>query len=87
MVLAAAAIGLLALALDQSTGEPKEWGGGFRGYGRRAASTLWLPGKAHRRDLHHKRISDGSKAIGLSRLVNLLQEFWPEIRHVTFRRQ
>lgn len=29
-----------ALALDQSTGSPKEWGGGFPGYGRRVASRV-----------------------------------------------
>jgi hypothetical protein len=29
-----------ALVLDQSTGDPKEWGGGFRGYGRRVASRV-----------------------------------------------
>jgi hypothetical protein len=29
-----------ALALDQATGTPKQWGGGFRGYGRRVASRV-----------------------------------------------
>lgn len=144
-----------ALVLDQATGDPKEWGGGFRGYGRRvasrvaagdviqnsfqhpvaallkedvryiasdrhgfkvraghaflysfltynnqghptlnvsnlggyyvasAASTLWLPG---RRNVAAYTVSDGSEAIGLSTLVNLMQEFWPEIRRDVFRR-
>ena len=27
-----------ALVLDQSTGSPSQWGGGFAGYGRRVAS-------------------------------------------------
>jgi len=31
---------LAALALDQSTGDPKQWGGGFAGYGRRVASRV-----------------------------------------------
>jgi hypothetical protein len=29
-----------ALALDQSTGTPQQWGGGFRGYGRRVLSRV-----------------------------------------------
>jgi hypothetical protein len=29
-----------ALALDQSTGTPQQWGGGFRGYGRRVVSRV-----------------------------------------------
>jgi hypothetical protein len=29
-----------ALVLDQATGDPREWGGGFRGYGRRVLSRL-----------------------------------------------
>jgi hypothetical protein len=29
-----------ALLLDQATGSPEEWGGGFKGYGRRVASRL-----------------------------------------------
>jgi len=144
-----------ALVLDQATGHPKEWGGGFRGYGRRvlsrwvagnvvqngfqhpaaallkedvryitsnqhgfkrraghsvlysfltynspgqptlnvsniagyyvasAASTLWLPG---RRNAALYTLSDGSQAIGLSVPVNMLQEFWPEVRRTLFRR-
>lgn len=144
-----------ALALDQSRNDPREWGGGFRGYGRRvasrvaggdiiqnsfqhpvaallkedvryiassqhgfkrraghavlysfltynneghptlnvsniggyyfasAASTLWLPG---RRNVAAYTLSDGSEALALSTLVNLLQEFWPEIHHDVFRR-
>ena len=31
---------LAALALDQSTGDPKQWGGGFAGYARRVASRV-----------------------------------------------
>lgn len=145
-----------ALVLDQATGNPEEWGGGFRGYGRRvlsrlaagdivqnsfqhpaaallkedvryitsnehgfkrrarhavlysvltynnrgqptlnisniggyyvasAASTLWLPG---RRNAALYTLSDGSQAIALSVPVNLLQEFWPEVRRAVLHRQ
>lgn len=143
-----------ALVLDQSTGDPKEWGGGFKGYGRRVASrvggsivqntvqysgaallredvryiasnqhgfkrrtghallygvltynnsghptpnfanlggyyaasattTLWLPG---RRNVAAYILSDGSQQAGLGAMVNVIQEFWPEIRRVLKRR-
>jgi hypothetical protein len=143
-----------ALVLDQGTGNPKEWGGGFPGYGRRvasrfgsaviqgsfqapvaallhedvryitsnqhgfkrrarhamlysfltynnqgqptpnignlggyyaasAASTLWLPVHSN---VATYALSDGSQQAGLSVLVNLLQEFWPEIRHSVLHR-
>ncbi len=143
-----------ALVLDQARGEPDEWGGGFRGYGRRvlsrwaagtivqnsfqhpvatllkedvryitsnqhgikrraghallysfltynshgrptlnianiagyyvasATSTLWLPGG---RNAALYALSDGSQAIGLSVPVNMLQEFWPEVRRTVLR--
>lgn len=143
-----------ALVLDQSTNSPAQWGGGFRGYGRRvasrvgnavlqgtfqapaaallhedvryitssqhgfksrawhaikysfltyngqgrptlnvanlgayyastAASVAWLPG---RYNLASYTFSNATEQIGLSIPVNLLQEFWPEIRHSVFRR-
>ena len=143
-----------ALVLDQARGDPREWGGGFPGYGRRltsrvagaviqgsfqapvaallkedtryivsnqhgfkrraghalrygfltynnqghptlnianlggyyaasAASTLWLPGT---RNAALYALTDGSQQIGLNASVNLIQEFWPEIRHKVFRR-
>jgi hypothetical protein len=143
-----------ALVLDQSTGSPREWGGGFAGFGRRLASRVgnavlqgsfqapvaavlhedvryisssqhgfkrraehavlysfltyntegrptlnianlsayyastamssaWLPG-------HHimggYTFSNASEQIALSVPVNLLQEFWPEVRHYVLRR-
>jgi len=145
-----------ALALDQSTGNPQQWGGGFPGYGRRVASrwasgdivqnsfqfpvaallkedvryvasnqhgfrrraghailysfltyntqghstlnfsniggyyfagavsTLWLPG---RQKVASYTLSNGSESLGLSVPVNMLQEFWPEIRRIVFRRK
>ncbi len=143
-----------ALALDQTSNSPPEWGGGFRGYGRRVASrigsnavqntfqattaavlredvryigsnehgfkarlrhaveysfltynnhgrptlnlanlggyymasavsTRWSP---ESRGLARFTLSDGSEQIGLSLMVNLLQEFWPEVRHYGLRR-
>lgn len=137
-----------ALVLDQATGSPSQWGGGFDGYGRRvlsrvgnailqgtfqapaaavlhedvryiasnqhgfkrraghaiaysfltynnqghptlnvanlgayyastAVSTAWLPGQ---RNLAGYTVGNGSEQIALSVPVNLLQEFWPEIR-------
>lgn len=143
-----------ALVLDQATGDPKEWGGGFPGYGRRlasrvggaiiqgtfqapvaallkddtryiisnqhgfkrrarhalaygfltynnqghptlnianlggyyaasAATTLWLPG---RRNASLYTLSDGSQQVGLNALVNLIQEYWPEIHRTVFHR-
>jgi hypothetical protein len=144
-----------ALALDQAEGSPKQWGGGFRGYGRRVASrvasgdivqngiqfpaayllkedvryiassqhgfgrrlehavlysvltynpqgqptlnvsniggyygaaaisTLWLPG--HQKVVSYT-LSNGSESLLLSVPVNMLQEFWPEVRRDVFRR-
>jgi hypothetical protein len=144
-----------ALVLDQARGNPYEWGGGFPGYGRRAASrlggailqgtfqasvaallkeevryiasdqrslkrravhavlysfltydrrghptlnlanlggyyassavsTLWLPGRT--RVVRHT-LSDGSLQVAISVPINLVQEFWPEIRHRAFHRR
>jgi hypothetical protein len=143
-----------ALLLDQSTGSPAQWGGGFSGYGKRvasrlatgivqgtvqaplaavlhedvryivskerglkrrtwhavvysfatynshghptanianitsyyaasAASTTWLPGY---HNVGHYALIDGSESLGLSIPVNILQEFWPEIRRSVLRR-
>jgi hypothetical protein len=137
-----------ALVLDQATGSPSQWGGGFRGYGRRVASrtamgmlqgtlqasiaaglhedvryissaqtgfkkralhavaysfvtyndegrttlnianlssyyattaisTVWVPG---RRNVATYTLSNGTAQIVLAIPVNLLQEFWPDIR-------
>jgi len=143
-----------AMLLDQATGSPPQWGGGFPGFGRRvasrvgnaivlgtfqapvafllhedvryitssrhgfmrraahaalytfltynsqgrptlniaslsayyvstAASTAWLPG-------HHNlagyTISNATEQIGLSVPINVVQEFWPEIRRYVFHR-
>lgn len=136
-----------ALVLDQATGQPEEWGGGFAGYGRRvgsrlggaviqgsvqaplaallkedtryiisgqrgfkrraghaliygfltyndkgkptlnvanltgyyaasATSTLWVPGVGNSATY---ALRDGSLQVGLAAVVNLVQEFWPEI--------
>ena len=143
-----------ALLVDQTTGEPEEWGGGFGGYGRRlgsrlgtgivqgsfqapvaallgedtryissgqegfksrlkhvvqfsfitynkqghktlnianiggfyassAASTLWLPQK---QSVGIYTLSDGSKQAGLTILINMIQEFWPDILQKLKRR-
>jgi hypothetical protein len=143
-----------ALVLDQATGSPKQWGGGFKGYGRRVASrigsgvlqgsiqaglaaalhqdvryiasgqkgfkqrvrhaviysfltynshghptlnianltgyyastaisTTWLPGS---RSVAGYTFSNGSEQVALSIPINILQEFWPEVRHKVFRR-
>jgi len=47
-------------------------------------STVWLPG---RQNLASYTLSNGSESLGLSVAVNLLQEFWPDIRHRVFRRK
>jgi len=143
-----------ALVLDQATGSPAQWGGGFAGYGRRVASRLgtailqgtfqapmaallhddvrYIASSQHgfkRRAWHavkysfltynghgqptlnvanlsayyastavsvawlpsHNNVatytlSNATEQVGLSIPVNLLQEFWPEIRHGVLRR-
>lgn len=143
-----------ALALDQATGSPSQWGGGLEGYGRRvgsrtatamvqgtlqasvaaalhedvryissgqtgfkrralhafvfsfvtynnqghttlnianlfsyyaatAISTTWVPGRGN---VATYALTNGTAQIGLSIPINMLQEFWPEIRHNMFRR-
>jgi hypothetical protein len=143
-----------ALLLDQATGSPPEWGGGFPGYGRRVASrvgsailqgtfqapaaavlhedvryifssqhgfkrraehallysfltynkqgrptlnvanlsayyastavsTAWLPGI---QSVARYTFSNATEQIVLSLPINLLQEFWPEIRHYVLHR-
>jgi hypothetical protein len=143
-----------ALLLDQTTGSPHEWGGGFPGFGRRVASrvgngilqgtfqapvaaflhedvryisssrhgfkrraahavlysfltynsqgrptlniaslsayyastavsTAWLPGIQNGA---RYTFSNATEQISLSFPTNLLQEFWPEIRHYVLRR-
>ena len=145
---------LSALVLDQATGSPRAWGGGFPGFGRRlgsrvgnavlqgtfqaplaaalhevvryisssqhgfrgraghailysfltynnqglptlnianliafyastAVSTAWLPGH---QNVARYTFSNASEQIALSVPVNLLQEFWPEIRLYVLRR-
>lgn len=142
-----------ALVLDQTTNSPAQWGGGFKGYGRRVASrigdailqgtfqapaaavlhedvryivstnrgfrsrawhaikysfltyndkgrptlnvanlgayyastavsTAWLPG---RRNVASYTLSNATEQIGLSLPVNLLQEFWPQVRNFVLR--
>jgi hypothetical protein len=143
-----------ALLLDQATGSPYRWGGGFRGYGRRvssrvgnamlqgtiqapvaavlhedvryiassqhsfqrravhaaiysfftyngeghptpnvanlaayyastAVSTAWLPGI---RNLAKYTLSNSTEQLALSVPINLLQEFWPEVRRHVLRK-
>jgi hypothetical protein len=143
-----------ALALDQATGSPSQWGGGFRGYGLRVASrtamgvvqgtlqasiaatlhedvryvssaptgfkkralhavaysivtyndqgrttlnfanltgiyataaisSAWVPGRFN---VDTYTLTNGTAQIGLSVPINLLQEFWPEIRRKILRR-
>jgi len=47
-------------------------------YAASAASALWLPG---RRDIPLFTLTDGSTETGLGVVVNMVQEFWPEIHH------
>jgi hypothetical protein len=49
--------------------------GGF--YASSAVSTLWLPQKE---SVGLYTLSDGTKQAGLTILINMIQEFWPEIR-------
>jgi len=49
--------------------------GGF--YASSAVSTLWLPQKE---SVGLYTLSDGSKQAGLTILINMIQEFWPDIR-------
>ena len=143
-----------ALVLDQASGSPSQWGGGFPGFGRRvasrtgnailqgtfqapvaavlhedvryiassrhgfvrrathavlysfltynsqghptlnianlsayylstAASTAWLPGI---RNATRYTFSNATEQIGLSFPINVVQEFWPEIRRHVLRR-
>jgi hypothetical protein len=48
-----------------------------------AVSTTWLPGYYN---VARYAAIDGSESVGLSIPVNLLQEFWPEIRRSVLRR-
>ena len=48
-----------------------------------AASTLWLPGQ---RNVGLYTLTDGSKQASLGSLVNLIQEFWPEIHRTVFHK-
>jgi hypothetical protein len=52
-------------------------------YGSTAISTLWLPG---RYNVASYTFSNATEQIGLTLPVNLLQEFWPEVRRYVFRR-
>ncbi len=56
--------------------------GGY--YAASAISTLWLPGNNH---VGSHTLSDGSLQIAVSIPVNMLQEFWPDIRRRVFHRQ
>ena len=52
-------------------------------YASTAVSTAWLPGI---QNAARYTFSNATEQIGLSVPVNVLQEFWPEIRHHIFRR-
>ena len=52
-------------------------------YAASAVSATWLPGY---HNIGHYALIDGSESLGLSIPVNILQEFWPEIRHSVLRR-
>ena len=56
--------------------------GGY--YAASAISTLWLPGN---NNVGSHTLSDGSLQIAVSIPVNMLQEFWPDIRRRVFHRQ
>lgn len=55
--------------------------GGF--YASSAASTIWLPQKE---SVGLYTLSDGSKQAGLTILINMIQEFWPDIRQMLKRK-
>jgi len=52
-------------------------------YASTAVSTAWLPGKYN---LAGYTFGNGSEQIALSIPINLLQEFWPEVRRYVLRR-
>jgi hypothetical protein len=52
-------------------------------YASTAVSTAWLPGI---RNATRYTFSNSTEQIALSVPINLLQEFWPEIRHYVLRR-
>jgi hypothetical protein len=52
-------------------------------YGAAAVSAAWVPG---RKNVATYTLTSGTEQIGLSVPINLLQEFWPDIRHKVLRR-
>ena len=52
-------------------------------YGASAVSATWLPGY---HNVARYALIDGSESLGLSIPVNILQEFWPDVRRYVFRR-
>jgi hypothetical protein len=52
-------------------------------YAATAISTMWLPGRSRGAKYI---LSDGTMQIGLSIPINLLQEFWPDIRYKLLHR-
>ena len=52
-------------------------------YASTAVSTLWIPGRYN--PLSYT-VSNSSEQIVLTMPINILQEFWPEVRHYVFRR-
>jgi hypothetical protein len=52
-------------------------------YASTAATTVWLPGI---RNAARYTLSNGSEQAALNFPLNVVQEFWPEIRHHIFRR-
>jgi len=53
-------------------------------YAASAVSATWLPGYYN---VARYALIDGSESLGLSIPVNMLQEFWPEVRRYVFRRR
>ena len=52
-------------------------------YAASAVSATWLPGYYN---VGRYALIDGSESLGLSIPINILQEFWPEVRRYVFRR-
>jgi hypothetical protein len=52
-------------------------------YASAAISTTWIPG---RNNVALHTLTNGTEQMGLSVPINLLQEFWPEIRQKVLRR-
>ena len=67
--------------IDQARGEPREWGGGFPGYGRRYAA------RYGQFVIQNSVFSGGNAVLGLEPRYDFCRcnEFWPRTRHALSR--